>query len=53
MAVDLAGLTPGLVGADIQHVCSVAALIAAGRGADAVAMRDLSDAVDRSALMTT
>jgi cell division protease FtsH len=47
MASELAGLTPGLVGADIQHVCSVAALIAARRGADAVAMQDLSNAVDR------
>jgi ATP-dependent Zn protease len=47
MAKELAGLTPGLVGADIQHVCSVAALIAARRGADAVAMQDLSNAVDR------
>jgi cell division protease FtsH len=47
MASELAGLTPGLVGADIAHVCSVAALIAARRGADAVAMQDLSNAVDR------
>jgi ATP-dependent Zn protease len=48
MASELAGLTPGLVGADIQHVRSVAALIAARRGADVVGMQDLSNAVDRS-----
>jgi ATP-dependent 26S proteasome regulatory subunit len=48
MASDLAGLTSGLVAADKQHVCTVAGLIAARRGADAVAMRDFSDAIDRS-----
>jgi cell division protease FtsH len=52
MASELAGLTPGLVGADIAHICSVAALTAARRGADAVAMHDLSSAVDRLVLMT-
>jgi ATP-dependent Zn protease len=49
MAAELAGMTPGLVGADIQHVCSVAALIAVRRGASAVTMHDLSNAVDRLA----
>jgi ATP-dependent Zn protease len=52
MANELAGLTPGLVGADIQHVCNVAALMARRRGADAVVMQDLSNAIDRYTLST-
>jgi SpoVK/Ycf46/Vps4 family AAA+-type ATPase len=52
MANELAGLTPGLVGADIQHVCNVAALMARRRGADAVVMQDLSNAIDRYTLTT-
>ena len=43
----LAALTPGFAGADIANVANEAALIAARRGAPAVAMRDFESAVDR------
>ena len=43
----LAALTPGFAGADIANVANEAALIAARRGAPAVAMRDFEAAVDR------
>jgi AFG3 family protein len=43
----LAALTPGFAGADIANVVNEAALIAARRGADSVAMRDFENACDR------
>ena len=43
----LAALTPGFAGADIANVVNEAALIAARRSADSVAMRDFENACDR------
>jgi AFG3 family protein len=43
----LAGLTPGFAGADIANICNEAAIVAARRKADAVAMEDFDKATDR------
>jgi cell division protease FtsH len=48
--VDLAQIaarTPGMVGADLANIVNEAALLAVRRGAAAVEMRDLEEAVDR------
>jgi len=43
----LAGLTPGFAGADIANICNEAAIVAARRKADAVALPDFEKATDR------
>jgi cell division protease FtsH len=43
----IAARTPGMVGADLANVINEAALLAARRGATAVEMRDLEEAIDR------
>jgi cell division protease FtsH len=43
----VAGMTAGLVGADLANVVNEAALLAVRREADAVALRDLQEAVER------
>ncbi len=43
----IAARTPGMVGADLANVINEAALLAARRGASAVEMRDLEEAIDR------
>ena len=43
----LAGLTPGFAGADIANICNEAAIVAARRAADTVAMDDFEKATDR------
>ncbi|MFN6962324.1 MAG: ATP-dependent zinc metalloprotease FtsH [Pyrinomonadaceae bacterium] len=51
--VDLAVIaqrTPGMVGADLANIVNEAALLAARRGADAVEMQDLEEAIDRVTL---
>jgi cell division protease FtsH len=52
-AVDLhviAARTPGMVGADLANIVNEAALLAARRGAAAVEMPDLEEAIDRVTL---
>ena len=46
----IAGRTPGMVGADLANIVNEAALRGARRGADAIGMRDLEEAVDRVTL---
>jgi len=43
----VAGMTAGLVGADLANVVNEAALLAVRRGAEAVALADLQEAVER------
>jgi AFG3 family protein len=43
----LAGLTPGMAGADIANMCNEAAIVAARRKADNVEMEDFEQASDR------
>merc|ERR1712137_1462400 len=43
----LAGLTPGFAGADIANICNEAAIQAARRKAETVAMQDFEKATDR------
>ena len=43
----LAAHTPGFTGADIANICNEAALIAARKNKDKVAMQDFYDAIDR------
>jgi cell division protease FtsH len=43
----VAALTPGFAGADLANLVNEAALLATRRGADAVAMRDFTAAVER------
>mmetsp|Transcript_10977 Transcript_10977/g.12118 ORF Transcript_10977/g.12118 Transcript_10977/m.12118 type:complete len:906 (-) Transcript_10977:45-2762(-) len=43
----LAGLTPGFSGADIANICNEAAIVAARRQADTVAVDDFEKATDR------
>jgi cell division protease FtsH len=43
----VAGMTAGLVGADLANLVNEAALLAVRRGADAVALRDFQEAVER------
>ena len=43
----LAGLTPGFAGADIANICNEAAIVAARRKADTVAIEDFEKATDR------
>ncbi|HXG32918.1 MAG TPA: ATP-dependent zinc metalloprotease FtsH [Bryobacteraceae bacterium] len=43
----IAARTPGMVGADLANIANEAALLAARRGAEQVAMRDFEEAVDR------
>ena len=43
----LAGLTPGFAGADIANICNEAAIVAARRKGDSVAMEDFEKATDR------
>ena len=53
--VDLAALassTPGMVGADLRNLVNEAALGAARRGAEAVARRDFTDALEKIVLGT-
>jgi AFG3 family protein len=47
MAGRLAGLTPGLAGADIANMCNEGAIQAARRKADSVLMSDFEKASDR------
>lgn len=47
LAVTLSGLTPGMVGADIEHVCNVAGLLAAKDEAEFIALKHFSAAIDR------
>jgi cell division protease FtsH len=47
---DLARATPGFSGADLANLCNEAALIAVRRGADAIAHRDFSAAMDKIVL---
>ncbi len=44
--------TPGLSGADLANICNEAALLAARRGADKVAMEDFEEAKDKVMLGT-
>jgi cell division protease FtsH len=46
----IAARTPGMVGADLANIINEAALLAARRGAEAVEMRDLEEAIDRVTL---
>jgi cell division protease FtsH len=46
----IAARTPGMVGADLANIVNEAALLAARRGATAVEMRDLEEAIDRVTL---
>jgi cell division protease FtsH len=46
----IAARTPGMVGADLANVVNESALLAARRGAAAVEMRDLEEAIDRAML---
>jgi len=43
----VAALTPGFTGADLANLINEAALLATRRGADAVAMRDFTEAIER------
>jgi AFG3 family protein len=43
----LAGLTPGMAGADIANLCNEAAIVAARRSASQIAMADFEQASDR------
>ncbi|HSA71777.1 MAG TPA: ATP-dependent zinc metalloprotease FtsH [Burkholderiales bacterium] len=43
----VAALTPGFTGADLANLINEAALLATRRGAEAVAMRDFTEAVER------
>jgi cell division protease FtsH len=43
----IAALTPGFVGADLENLINEAALLATRRGADAVTMEDFNNAVER------
>jgi cell division protease FtsH len=43
----IAGLTPGFTGADLANLVNEAALLATRRGAEAVALRDFTEAVER------
>jgi AFG3 family protein len=47
VAGQLAGLTPGFLGADIANVCNEAAIAAARRKAETVSMDDFEKATDR------
>lgn len=44
---NLAGQTPGSVGADIMNICNEAALIAARKGKELIDKYDFQDAIDR------
>ncbi len=44
---EIAALTPGFTGADLANLVNEAALLATRRGADAVAMTDFNNAVER------
>ncbi len=44
---DLASLTPGFTGADLENLANEAAMLATRRGAPSVAMEDFSEAVER------
>ncbi|HEY6332595.1 MAG TPA: ATP-dependent zinc metalloprotease FtsH, partial [Blastocatellia bacterium] len=46
----IAARTPGMVGADLANIINEAALLAARRGAEAVLMQDLEEAIDRVTL---
>jgi cell division protease FtsH len=43
----MAAETPGLVGSDLRNLVNEAAIIAAGRGREAVAMNDFQDALKK------
>jgi cell division protease FtsH len=49
---DIAGQTPGFVGADLRNLVNEAALAAARRGAAAVGSQDFADAIERTLLGT-
>ena len=44
---EVAALTPGFTGADLANLVNEAALLATRRGADAVAMQDFTQAIER------
>ncbi|HEX5326496.1 MAG TPA: ATP-dependent zinc metalloprotease FtsH, partial [Acetobacteraceae bacterium] len=44
---DIAALTPGFTGADLANLGNEAAVLATRRGADAIAMEDFTEAVER------
>ncbi len=46
----IAARTPGMVGADLANIVNEAALLAARRDAEEIAMRDLEEAIDRVTL---
>ncbi len=46
----VASTTPGLVGADLRNLVNEAALLAAGKGADAVTMQDFGDSLEKIVL---
>lgn len=46
----VAGLTPGLVGADLRNLVNEAAILAASRNEDAVRQRDFEDALEKITL---
>ena len=46
----VAGQTPGLVGADLRNIANEAALAAARKGKDAVTMDDFSEAIEKTLL---
>ena len=50
---ELAGTTPGMVGAELANLVNEAALVAARRGHDQVGREDFSDALERLLLGTT
>ncbi|HKW60322.1 MAG TPA: ATP-dependent zinc metalloprotease FtsH [Candidatus Dormibacteraeota bacterium] len=49
---EIAGQTPGFVGADLRNLVNEAALAAARRGAEAVGKQDFADAIERTLLGT-
>jgi cell division protease FtsH len=49
---DIAGQTPGLVGADLKNLVNEAALTAARKGESAVTTADFADAIERTLLGT-
>jgi cell division protease FtsH len=46
----IAGITPGMVGADLANLCNEAALLAARRGHDKVKHEDFTDALEKIVL---
>lgn len=44
---DIAKITPGFVGADLENLLNEAAILAARRGSDTISMKDLDESVDK------